>query len=91
VGVGAFGFKDPASVNSPNAEIGPKLCAMKRLTPFGVLLIFGLIGLLTKNFGLWFAFGIVAFVVVGVMQNRREGPKPSAEKDGETKDGEAGV
>ncbi|WP_299172819.1 hypothetical protein [uncultured Brevundimonas sp.] len=64
---------------------------MKKLTPFGVLLIFGLIGLLTKNFGLWFAFGVVAFIVVGVMQNRREGPKPPAEQASEPKDGETGV
>lgn len=56
---------------------------MKKLTPFGVLLIFGLIGLLTKNFGLWFAFGLVAFIAVGVAQNRPKGPKPPAEKDGE--------
>lgn len=63
---------------------------MKRLTPFGVLLIFGLIGLLTKDFGLWFAFGIVAFIVVGVMQNRREAPKP-VDQDGEAKDGKTGV
>ena len=53
---------------------------MKKLTPFGVLLIFGLIGLLTKDFGLWFAFGIVAFIAVGVMQNRRERPKAPVEK-----------
>ncbi len=54
---------------------------MKRLTPFGVLLIFGLIGLLTGKFGLWFAFGLVAFIVVGVMQSRREQPKPPVEED----------
>ncbi|MCG2662148.1 hypothetical protein [Brevundimonas sp.] len=48
---------------------------MKKLTPFGVLLIFGLIGLLTKDFGLWFAFGLVAFIAVGVAQNRRGGSK----------------
>jgi hypothetical protein len=90
VGEGGFGFKARQSANSPNAEIGRKVGAMKRFTPFGVLLIFGLIGLLTKNFGLWFAFGIVAFIVVGVMQNRREAPKPP-EQDGEAKDGETGV
>jgi len=88
--VGASGFKEPASVNSPNAGIRLNVGVMRRLTPFGVLLVFGLIGLLTKNFGLWFAFGIVAFVVVGVMQNRREAPKP-AEQDGEAKDGETGA
>ncbi|MBB3871995.1 MAG: hypothetical protein KYX67_10915 [Brevundimonas sp.] len=54
---------------------------MKKLTPFGVLLIFGLIGLLTKNFGLWFAFGLVAFIAVGVAQNRRGGSKTPAEGD----------
>lgn len=43
---------------------------MKRLTPFGVLLIFGLIGLLSGKFGLWFAFGLVACTAVSVMQNR---------------------
>ncbi|NBB64716.1 hypothetical protein GVN18_36275 [Pseudomonas sp. ODNR1LW] len=48
---------------------------MKKLSPFGVLLIFGLIGLLTGKFGLWFAFGLVAFIVVGVMQNRGRGGK----------------
>jgi hypothetical protein len=72
--------------NSPNTEIGPKVGAMKRLTPFGVLLIFGLIGLLTKNFGLWFAFGIVAFIVVGVMQNRRPGAKAPVKTDEKTND-----
>ena len=56
---------------------------MKKLTPFGVLLIFGLIGLLTKDFGLWFAFGLVAFIAVGVAQNRRGGSKPPAEGDDE--------
>ncbi|OYW92060.1 MAG: hypothetical protein B7Z13_10955 [Caulobacterales bacterium 32-67-6] len=57
---------------------------MKKLTPFGVLLIFGLIGLLTKNFGLWFAFGLVAFIAVGVAQSRRKEPKPPTEMDRET-------
>ena len=56
---------------------------MKRLTPFGVLLIFGLIGLLTGKFGLWFAFGLVAFIAVGVAQNRRGGSKTPAEGDDE--------
>ena len=51
---------------------------MKRLTPFGVLLIFGLIGLLTGKFGLWFAFGIVAAIIVGVVQSKaaKSAPKP---------------
>ncbi|MGQ3043280.1 MAG: hypothetical protein ACT6R7_14345 [Brevundimonas aurantiaca] len=55
---------------------------MKKLTPFGVLLIFGLIGLLTDKFGLWFAFGLVAFIVVGVMQNRVQGKTPPEDQDG---------
>ncbi|OGN51892.1 MAG: hypothetical protein A2352_01530 [Caulobacterales bacterium RIFOXYB1_FULL_67_16] len=55
---------------------------MKRLTPFGVLLIFGLIGLLTGKFGLWFAFGLVAFILVGVMQNRGAGKTPPEDQDG---------
>lgn len=45
---------------------------MKRFTPFGALVIFAMIGLLTDKFGLWFALGIVAFIVVGVAQQRRE-------------------
>ena len=35
---------------------------MKRLSPFAVLVIFGLIGLLTGKFGLWFPFGLVAAI-----------------------------
>ena len=52
---------------------------MKRLTPFAVLLIFGLIGLLTGKFGLWFPLGLVAAVVVAVVQDRRA--KAAAPKD----------
>lgn len=44
---------------------------MKRLTPFAVLVIFGLFGLLTGDFGLWFPLGLVAAIVVGVVQDRR--------------------
>lgn len=44
---------------------------MKRLTPFAVLLIFGLIGLLTGKFGLWFPLGLLAAVVVAIAQNAR--------------------
>lgn len=54
---------------------------MKRLTPFGVLLIFGLIGLLTGKFGLWFAFGLVAFIAVSVMQNRSAAKTPPGDAD----------
>lgn len=54
---------------------------MKRLTPFGVLLIFGLIGLLTGKFGLWFAFGLVAFIAVSVMQNRSAAKTPPENQD----------
>jgi hypothetical protein len=46
---------------------------MKRLTPFGALLICAAIGLLTHKFGLWFPIGIVAFIIVSVAQNRRQG------------------
>lgn len=48
---------------------------MKKLTPFAVLVIFGFIGLLTHKFGLWFAFGIVAALAVGLAQNRGGGAK----------------
>ncbi|WOB79659.1 hypothetical protein [Brevundimonas nasdae] len=54
---------------------------MKRLTPFGVLLIFGLIGLLTGKFGLWFAFGLVACIAVSVMQNRGPAKTPPGDQD----------
>ena len=54
---------------------------MKRLTPFGVLLIFGLIGLLTGKFGLWFAFGLVACIAVSVMQNRGAAKTPPEDPD----------
>ncbi|MDQ1192037.1 hypothetical protein QE419_000803 [Brevundimonas vesicularis] len=54
---------------------------MKRLTPFGVLLIFGLIGLLTGKFGLWFAFGLVACIAVSVMQNRGAAKTPPEDQD----------
>ena len=53
---------------------------MKRLTPFAVLLIFGLIGLLTGDFGLWFPFGLVAAIVVGVVQDRRAKAGAAREK-----------
>ncbi len=53
---------------------------MKRLTPFAVLLIFGLIGLLTGDFGLWFPFGLVAAIVVGVVQDRRAKAAAAREK-----------
>ncbi len=52
---------------------------MKRLTPFAVLVIFGLIGLLTGDFGLWFPMGLVAAIVVGVVQDRRA--KAAAARD----------
>lgn len=54
---------------------------MKRLTPFGVLLVFGLIGLLTGKFGLWFAFGLVACIAVSVMQNRGAAKTPPGDAD----------
>lgn len=44
---------------------------MKRLSPFAVLVIFGLIGLLTGKFGLWFPLGLLAAVVVAIAQNAR--------------------
>ncbi|GHC94375.1 hypothetical protein [Novosphingobium pokkalii] len=46
---------------------------MSKLSPFGALLVCSAIGLLTHKFGLWFPIGIVAFLVVSVMQNRRTG------------------
>lgn len=52
---------------------------MKRFTPFGVLLVFGMIGLLTGEFGLWFPLGIVGAIVVGVVQSRRA--KTAAARD----------
>ncbi|WP_292070730.1 hypothetical protein [Brevundimonas sp. UBA7534] len=58
---------------------------MKRLTPFAVLVIFGLIGLLTGKFGLWFPFGLVAAIVVAVVQDRRA--KAAALKDQSATDG----
>ncbi len=45
--------------------------AMKNLSPFGALLIFGFIGLLTGKFGLWFPLGLLAAVVIAVAQNGR--------------------
>jgi len=53
---------------------------MKRLTPIGVLIVFGLIGLLTGKFGLWFPFGIVAAIIVGVVQDRRAKASAAEEK-----------
>ena len=52
---------------------------MKRLTPFAMLVIFGLIGLLTGKFGLWFPLGLGAAIVVAVVQDRRA--KAAAPKD----------
>ncbi|NKJ44318.1 MULTISPECIES: hypothetical protein [unclassified Novosphingobium] len=46
---------------------------MAKLTPFGALLVCAVIGLLTHKFGLWFPIGIVAFLVVSVIQNRQRG------------------
>ncbi|WP_440978784.1 hypothetical protein ACQHGV_15005 [Sphingomonas pseudosanguinis] len=46
---------------------------MKNLSPFGALLIFGFIGLLTGKFGLWFPLGLLAAVVLAVAQNGRRG------------------
>ena len=54
---------------------------MKTLTPFGVLLIFSIIGLLTHKFGLWFPLGVVAFIVTAVIQNRRSATPPAAEDE----------
>lgn len=45
--------------------------AMKNLSPFGALLIFGFIGLLTGKFGLWFPLGLLAAVVIAIAQNGR--------------------
>ena len=53
---------------------------MKRLTPIGVVIVFGLIGLLTGKFGLWFPFGIVAAIIVGVVQDRRAKAAAAKEK-----------
>jgi hypothetical protein len=58
---------------------------MKRLTPFAVLVIFGLIGLLTGKFGLWFPFGLLAAIVVAVVRDRRA--KAAAPKDQSATDG----
>lgn len=57
---------------------------MKRLSPFAVLVIFGLIGLLTGKFGLWFPFGLLAAIVVAVVQDRRAkaAPKDQSATDG---------
>lgn len=44
---------------------------MKWLTPLGALVICAVIGLLTDRFGLWFPLGMVAAIVVGVVQSRR--------------------
>lgn len=60
---------------------------MKRLTPFAVLVIFGLIGLLTGKFGLWFPFGLVAAIVVAVVRDRRA--KAAETIDSKTSDPEA--
>ena len=46
---------------------------MNKLSPFGVLLIFGFIGLLTGKFGLWFPLGLLAAVVVAITQNAKHG------------------
>lgn len=53
---------------------------MKRLTPLAALVIFGLIGLLTGKFGLWFPLGLVAAIVVGVIQDRRAKAVAAREK-----------
>ena len=49
---------------------------MKKLTPFGVVLVFGLIGLLTGKFGLWFPLGLGAAVIVAVTQTYAAKGKP---------------
>ena len=54
---------------------------MKRFTPFGVLIVFGFIGLLTGKFGLWFPVGIVAAIIVGVVQGQRAKAAAKAEGD----------
>jgi hypothetical protein len=46
---------------------------MKTLSPFAVLVIFGVIGLLTGKFGLWFPIGFVACIAVAIVQNRQRG------------------
>ena len=51
------------------------------LTPFGVLLIFSVIGLLTHKFGLWFPLGVVAFIVTAVIQNRRSATPPAGDDE----------
>ncbi|SFP34086.1 hypothetical protein [Sphingomonas rubra] len=43
---------------------------MKRLTPFGVLLIFGVVGLPTHKFGLWLSFGLVAALFTSAARNK---------------------
>lgn len=73
--IGAFGLASSATTKP--VIVRP----MKRLTPFGVLLIFGLIGLLTGKFGLWFAFGLVACIAVSVMQNRSAAKTPPGDSD----------
>ncbi|MEN3749269.1 hypothetical protein TPR58_19000 [Sphingomonas sp. HF-S3] len=45
---------------------------MKHLTPFAVLVLFGMIGLLTGKFGLWFPLGFLACIIVAVAQNARQ-------------------
>ena len=49
---------------------------MKRFTPFGVLALFGLIGLLTGEFGLWFPMGLLAAIIVGAAQAKRAKAPP---------------
>lgn len=51
---------------------------MRRFTPFGVLVLFGFVGVVTGKFGLWFPIGIVAAILVGVAQARSAKPAPSA-------------
>jgi hypothetical protein len=50
-----------------------QIAIMKTLSPFAVLVVFGSIGLLSHKFGLWFPLGLVAAIIVAIVQSKRTG------------------
>lgn len=44
---------------------------MSKFTPIGALAIFWFIGIIVGNPGIWFPLGVVAMVIVAIIQKRR--------------------
>ncbi|HIV76905.1 MAG TPA: hypothetical protein H9899_05205 [Candidatus Sphingomonas excrementigallinarum] len=53
--------------------VAGQIAIMKTLSPFAVLVLFGFIGLLSHKFGLWFPLGMVAAIIVAIVQKKRAG------------------